>query len=266
MPRALRQDRAHDYSYVIRRWRALARRAGLTMASFAKAGGYDVFSLESTRATEKAPAVYFSAGIHGDEPASTEGLLLWAEKNAALLREINVLIFPCLNPWGLVSNSRLDFDGRDLNRGYNAEIPQIVAQMRLLTGRRFDLALTLHEDYDARGLYIYEVPSRPRYWAEAMLQAAAKNIPTDPRKKIEGRSARAGVVRRSITPDLMPDWPEAFVLHFHHAARTFTVETPSEFCLDDRVAAQVAVIAKAVSLCCAEFRATRKIVASASCR
>ena len=73
------------------------------------------------------------------------------------------------------------------------------------------------------------------------------------------RSARAGVVRRSITPELMPDWPEAFVLHFHHAARTFTVETPSEYSLDDRAAAQVAVISKAVALCCGEFRTRRKI-------
>jgi hypothetical protein len=67
------------------------------------------------------------------------------------------------------------------------------------------------------------------------------------------------VVRRSITPDLMPDWPEAFVLHFHYAARTFTVETPSEYSLDDRVAAQAAVISKAVSLCRREFRVLRKI-------
>ena len=259
MPRVLRLDRAHDYAHLIRRWRALARRTGLTMTSFAKASGYDVFSLESARAGDGAPAIYFSAGIHGDEVASTEGLLQWAEKNSSLLREVNVLICPCLNPWGLAGNCRLDSEGRDLNRGYNADIPQILAQMRLLAGRRFDLALTLHEDYDARGLYIYEVPSRPRHWAETMLKAAAGIIPADPRKKIEGRSARAGVVRRSITPELMPDWPEAFVLHFHHAARTFTVETPSEYSLDDRAAAQVAVISKAVALCCGEFRTRRKI-------
>jgi len=86
-----------------------------------------------------------------------------------------------------------------------------------------------------------------------MVKAAAKNIPADLRRKIEGRSARGGVVRRAIKPDLMPDWPEAFVLHFHHAARTFTVETPSEFSLDDRVAAQVAMITMAVALCRKEF-------------
>jgi len=254
MPRSLRHDRAHDYPHLIRRWRALARRAGLKMAKYVNAAGYDLYFLESPKATQAAPAVYLSAGIHGDEVAATEGLLLWAEKNVSVLRALHVLIFPCLNPWGLAGNSRMDAEGRDLNRGYNrTDVPQISAQMKLMAGRRFDLGLTLHEDYDAQGLYIYEVPSRPRYWAEAMVKAAAKNIPADLRRKIEGRSARGGVVRRAIKPDLMPDWPEAFVLHFHHAARTFTVETPSEFSLDDRVAAQVAMITMAVALCRKEF-------------
>lgn len=259
MPRRLRHDRAHDYPFLIRRWRRLAKRTGLKMARCAKAGGLDLFHLESTRAGKKAPSFYFSAGIHGDEPGATEGLLTWAEKNAALLRKVNVLIFPCLNPWGLAGNCRLDSEGRDLNRSYNnSAVPQIGAQIRIMGDRRFDLALALHEDYDARGVYIYEVPSQKKNWGELMLKAAAKSIPAEPRKKIEGRAAQGGVVRRGIKPELMPDWPEAFILHFHHSARTFTIETPSEFHLDDRVEAQVAIISRAVELCQKEFSLRRK--------
>jgi len=36
--------------------------------------------------------------------------------------------------------------------------------------------------------------------------------------------------------------PEAVYLHLHHAKRVFTIETPSEFALDDRVHAHVAMI------------------------
>jgi len=258
MPRTLRHDRAHDYPYLIQRWRKLARNAGLKMARCVKAGGHELYYLENTRAGREAPSLYFSAGIHGDEPGATEGLLAWAEKNAALLKQTNLLIFPCLNPWGLLGNSRLDSEGRDLNRSYNnAAVPQIGAQVHIMDDRRFDLALALHEDYDAHGVYIYEVPSEKPHWGETMLKAAAKHIPPDRRRKIEGRPARGGVVRRKITPDLMPDWPEAFILHFHHARRTFTVETPSEFHLDDRVDAQVAVITRAVDLCRKEFSLRR---------
>jgi protein MpaA len=159
-----------------------------------------------------------------------------------------------LNPWGLVNNSRRDPDGRDLNRSFHTSaVPQIAAQMQWLTGCAFDLALNLHEDYDAIGLYIYELQRVKPYWAELLLEAAARYIPPDPRKKIEGRAARTGVVRRTITPDLMPEWPEAFVLYFQNAVRIFTIETPSEFHLDDRVSAQIALISKAVELCREEF-------------
>lgn len=257
MPRPLRHDRPHDYKHLIRRWRKVAKAGGLKVVKYAEAGGYDVFVVESVRKND-APAVYISAGIHGDEAASTEGLVSWAEKNAARLREGNFLIFPCLNPWGLVSNCRLDADGRDLNRAFHDEaVPQVAAHKQLLGKRRFDLALTLHEDYDALGFYLYEVPGPKPYWGEHLTRAVSRHVPIEKRHKIEGRAAKDGIVRKSIKPDLLPTWPEAFVLYFAHCNRVFTVETPSEFHLDDRVAAQVAVLEKAVSLCCAEFAAKK---------
>ena len=68
--------RCHDYPFLIRRWRKVARAAGLTMTPFMQASGHDLFVLTSRYNGE---AVYLSAGIHGDEPASTEGLICWAE-------------------------------------------------------------------------------------------------------------------------------------------------------------------------------------------
>jgi hypothetical protein len=219
------------------------------MTRYARAGGQDLFYLEFTRAEKGAPSFYFSAGIHGDEAGATEGLLAWAEKNVRRLRLMNCLIFPCLNPWGLINNNRFDADGRDLNRSFHDDsIPQIAAQLRVMKGRRFDLAVNLHEDYDARGVYVYEVPGPKPYWGEELLKAAGKFIDADSRRKIEGRTARAGVVRRAIRADLLPTWPEAFVLHFHYAARTFTIETPSEYLLDDRASAHLAMLSRAVSL------------------
>jgi hypothetical protein len=45
-------------------------------------------------------------------------------------------------------------------------------------------------------------------------------------------------------------YPEAIWLHLHHAARSLTIETPSEFALEKRVAAQVAVIGECVRRAC----------------
>jgi protein MpaA len=249
MPRPLRHSRPHDYPDLIRRWRKVAKAAGLKVRKFAQAGGLDGFAVENTCFVHNAPTLYFSAAIHGDEPASSEGLISWAEKNQDRLKAWNLLIFPCLNPWGLVANSRLDADGRDLNRLFHdTSVPQIAAHRELLGTRRFDLAITLHEDYDALGFYLYEVPGPKPYWGEHLTRAARKFVPIETRRRIEGRAAKDGIVRRAIKPDFMPTWPEAFVLYFAHCPRVFTVETPSEFHFDDRVDAHVAVLAEAVRL------------------
>ncbi len=254
---------AHDYRLLIRRWRKVARQAGLPMRRLCEAGGHTLYYLAPARPAP-GPRMYFSAGIHGDEPAATEGLVTWAETNPRLLRATGPLIFPCLNPWGLINNSRFDQDGRDLNRCYNKRnVPVVAAQSQLMAGVRFDLALTLHEDFDAHGVYIYEISRRRPFLAEGLLLAASAHIPVDGRTRIEGRRARRGVIRRRITPDLMPDWPEAFALHFGFSARTLTVETPSEFDLDARVAAQAAMIDHAAGFSLAEVRAGAQSAISA---
>jgi len=256
--RTLKHLCAHDYRSLMRRWRTVAKEAGLIVRPYAAAGGHTHYCLTSGRRKPGVPSLYFSTGIHGDEAGATEGLLLWASKNTGILGESKVLIFPCLNPWGLVNNSRRDVEARDLNRCYhNPSLPQIGAQLDLIRDRDFDLALTLHEDYDAQGVYIYEIQTITPYWGEALMRAAARHIGPDLRPNIEGRAAKEGVVRRGITPDLMPEWPEAFVLHFHNVARVFTIETPSEFHLDDRVEAHAAMIEKAVELCRQEVAARK---------
>ncbi len=98
-------QRAHDYLYLARRWQSLARRAGLSCEPFVTADKYELLYIRSP-ALETAGGIYLSAGIHGDEAASTEGLYLWAELNLKYLRRLPLFLLPCLNPWGLVHNRR----------------------------------------------------------------------------------------------------------------------------------------------------------------
>ena len=80
------------------------------MRRFSENGGYPLYYLETHSPSAHAPRIYLSAGIHGDESASTEALLAWAENNSETLQSLQLLIFPCLNPWGLVHNKRGDAD------------------------------------------------------------------------------------------------------------------------------------------------------------
>lgn len=238
--------RAHDYDWLAKRWRALAGRAGWTMKKFADADGLPVYVVESPGA---GPQLYLSAGIHGDEPAATEALLDWCGRRAAMLKRCGLLIFPCLNPWGLRHNSRSDAHGRDLNRGYHrGDVPVIAAQKNIVGRRVFDAAVMLHEDFDAQGIYLYEIPGERPFWGEKLLAAAARHVPREPRKNIEGRRCRDGLVRTRVTPDTMPEHPEAFFLRFGHTLRSLTIETPSEFSMTARVAAHGAVLDEVMRL------------------
>ena len=232
----------HDYPRLIRRWRKVARAAGLKMTAFGQADGYEVFQLVSRQTPEG--GIYFSAGIHGDEPAATEGLICWAEAQPELLRSLPCLIFPCLNPWGLVNNSRCDRQGRDLNRTFQHDhVSHIQALKACLKPLRFRLALNLHEDYDGHGLYLYELERHTPFWGEELIDLARPLIPIEHRTMIDRRRvSKPGVLRRKIDLAKFTAIPEAVWLHHHHAERTFTFETPSEFALEQRVRVQVALI------------------------
>jgi hypothetical protein len=93
------------------------------------------------------------------------------------------------------------------------------------------------------------------------LAAAARVIPVDHRKTIEGSRAKLGLIRRRIGVDFMEQHPEAFTLHFKNSQRTFTIETPSEHHLEVRISAHVAVIEEAVRLCQAEFSGASVVAA-----
>jgi len=232
----------HDYQRLVRRWRRVARVAGLKMTAFAQAGGYEVFRLTSRESAEG--GVYLSAGIHGDEPAATEGLISWAEAHPELLCSLPCVLFPCLNPWGLVNNSRCDEQGRDLNRTFQHDhVPHLQALKAYLKPLRFRLALNLHEDYDGHGLYIYELERHTPFWGEALIEIARPLIPIETRTLIDNRRvSKPGLLRRKIHIEKFTAIPEAIYLHHHHAERTFTFETPSEFALEQRVRVQAALI------------------------
>lgn len=240
--------RAHDYAYLVQRWRAVARAAGLRVRAFAETHGVRLFYLK-TPALRAENGIYISAGIHGDEPGASEGLIGWAEKHGAALRDLPLLLFPCLNPVGLVNNTRADGDGRDLNRLFHTDTSNVVNSVKdLAAPHRFALALMLHEDYDAQGAYLYEVQRETPYWGESLLETVRGILPIEPRTRIDGRLARGGLVRRRFDRKRFEamGYPEAIYLHDRHAQRSLTFETPSEFALQQRTAAHIAVIEECV--------------------
>ena len=245
----LENHSGHDYRALVVRWRQVARACGLRLTPFAESSGYPVYQLQTR---DRSPGgLYVSAGIHGDEPGGGEGLILWAERHLPALlrrpRSLPLLLLPCLNPWGLVNNRRSDEAGHDLNRLFKRDDLAPLAELkRLLRGRRFDLALHLHEDYDARGSYLYELHKLADDWGHGLLAACRRAVPIDPRRRIDGRLFDRGLWLRRRNLRGIPQRPEAVHLYKYHCPRVLTFETPSEFDLARRAQAHVLLLRECV--------------------
>ncbi len=225
----------------------MARAASAELRQFARAGGLPVLVLETREAAAGRPVFYLSSGVHGDEAGAACGLLAWAEANIATLKKRPVLIFPCLNPQGLMLNTRADHRGLDINRRFHLQDDELCGPWHRVVGaREMSAALCLHEDYDGEGMYVYELSGRRETVGHDILGRCARIIPLDFRVKIDGRAASNGVIRPRKIPQDLPGLPEAIVLYRKGCPVTLTLETPSEFSLDLRIAAQAAFITAAV--------------------
>lgn len=244
----LPRHRSHDYPWLMAQWRRVAKAARMEMSELACVGDQPVHQVISRAARCGEPVVYVSAGVHGDEPAAVCGLLAWAMENTVLLRDGGFVILPCLNPHGLMLNTRVDHRGRDLNRRFQLKRdPLIGAWHRLVGPYRMSVALCLHEDYDAEGFYLYEVDRRRQSVGQKILDACEGGvIARDTRSMIDGMRANRAVIRKKKVPEDLPGLPEAIVLHQFGCPLTLTFETPSEFGLNDRAEAHARFIQAAL--------------------
>ena len=236
---------AHHYPSIVRRWRAVAKAAGLRFDQIAEQAGYRVYGLRSRNMDPDRPPVYISAGCHGDEPGAVLGLLEWAEQHGEILAHRPVVLLPCLNPWGLVNNTRNNHEGIDLNRLFHdGSHPLISGWRSFIEGLHFPLSVTLHEDYDANGIYLYELNRRAGHsYGEPLLRSCEKIIPREWRRSIEGRKATNAIVRRTRGVPQLEGMREAVTLFAEQGGASLTFETPSEFSLFDRVAAHKTFVA-----------------------
>jgi hypothetical protein len=128
------------------------------------------------------------------------------------------------------------------------DVPRIQAQKELMRDYKFRLAMCLHEDYDAQGVYLYEIRKKFTTFGQELLAAAGYHVPIDARRTIEGRRAKQGWIARKINLKKFPEIAEAIYLACNHSERTITAETPSEYDLGPRIQAHIAMIQRAIEL------------------
>lgn len=230
-----------------------AEAVGFAISHYGSVDGAPLLGLRREASTVSAGGrrVYLSAGIHGDEPAGPLAVLDLLRADA-LPRCHDWVICPLMNPSGLKTGARENFRGIDLNRDYRDFVSDEIRGHRDWMARQIgqlDLGIHLHEDWEAKGFYLYELnfgksPSR----APALLEAVRAFLPIETADCIDGRSARGGIIRPDTLPELPEGHPESIYLYQQYGGVLYTLETPSAAELALRVAALKAAVLEAVDL------------------
>ncbi len=115
---------------------------------------YALYALKSRDWNSALPVALVTGGVHGYETSGVMGALEFLEKRAVdYAGRVNLLVTPCVNPWGYERINRWTYDAIDPNRSFRADSPsreasQLIDLVKPLLGQ-FLLHIDLHETTDS---------------------------------------------------------------------------------------------------------------------
>lgn len=114
---------------------------------------YPLYAVRTHDWNDALPSILVTGGVHGYETSGVHGALQFIERHmGGYTGKVNVLVAPCLSPWGYEHVQRWNPDAIDPNRSFYAGSPagesaalmQLVAPLR----DRFLVHVDLHETTD----------------------------------------------------------------------------------------------------------------------
>ncbi|WP_404399480.1 M14 family metallocarboxypeptidase [Idiomarina seosinensis] len=119
-----------------------------------ESGSYPLFVVKSNNWDNDKPAVLVTGGVHGYETSGVQGALLFIEREMEnYSRNFNVVVFPCLSPWGYETINRWNPEAVDPNRSFIADspAPECALVMDYLQKNPIDFLahIDLHETTDS---------------------------------------------------------------------------------------------------------------------
>ena len=114
---------------------------------------YPLMAIRSRNWRPNLPTVLVTGGVHGYETSGVHGALRFVEEHAqTYASRVNLLVAPCVSPWGYERIQRWNFDAIDPNRSFRAASPaqECAALLRLVEPLRGQFAahFDLHETTD----------------------------------------------------------------------------------------------------------------------
>ncbi|RZZ89208.1 M14 family metallopeptidase [Pseudoxanthomonas winnipegensis] len=115
---------------------------------------YDLFAVRSRPWDPALPTMLVTGGVHGYETSGVQGALQFLEHHAAAYAgRANLLVVPCVSPWGYERIHRWNPDALDPNRNFRAHSPaaESAALLALIAPLRAGIVMhiDLHETTDS---------------------------------------------------------------------------------------------------------------------
>lgn len=114
-------------------------------------GEFPLYALGSLSWDKSKPTVLITGGVHGYETSGVLGALRFAATEAKYYQDrFNLMIVPCVSPWGYETINRWNPDAIDPNRSFyiNSPAQESAALMKLVAGLDFVMHIDLHETTD----------------------------------------------------------------------------------------------------------------------
>lgn len=121
-------------------------------------GSYPLCAVRSRRWEPSRPVVLVTGGVHGYETSGVQGALRWVlQEFAAHAEAVNLLVLPCISPWGYETINRWNPEALDPNRQFRPNSPAaesalamacVFAYCKRANCERVDVHVDLHETTD----------------------------------------------------------------------------------------------------------------------
>ena len=114
---------------------------------------YPLYAVRSRAWNVDRPVVLVTGGVHGYETSGVQGALQWLEHEFGRHADaINLLVLPCISPWGYETINRWNPDALDPNRQFKPGSPAAESALAMACVAaqcsRVDVHVDLHETTD----------------------------------------------------------------------------------------------------------------------
>lgn len=232
-----------EYSEIIDRLYAL----NLPKILIGTVDEYPIYKLYLKSSSNTQKHVLITSGLHGDEPGGIEASLNFLSRdNSHLLQSFNFTVIPCINPYGYVHNIRENRDGIDINRMFESDgIKEVMIVKETLGETQFSFTIDFHEDYDARGFYLYEGKDDGKFIGPDIAQQITTIGPIDSEDSGEDTTRIVKGVY-NVSPKWGAKGLAPYLLNYH-TKHVFISETPTVWTINQRAALHLGILDAALT-------------------